>query len=243
MQNYDQDHFGGAAANDDLAQLAGIDSDCHVLDVCKKKEWDLQACVCGGEAGVDLADALSEELGLLTNGTKIENRRDKKVQQELIKQAGLRSIRQQAGKSFAEVRDFLEKESYPVVIKPVDSAGSDGVKICRSFEDAEEHVHHLLGMRMVNGPICEEVLCQEYLKGKEYVVDQVSRDGVHKTVMCWVYDKRPVNGADFVYFGDVPIDPKSPECQQMIPYARGVLDALGVRNGPSHGEIIMTGDG
>ena len=35
------------------------------------------------------------------------------------------------------------------------------------------------------------VLCQEFLKGKEYVIDQVSREGVHKTMMVWVYDKRP----------------------------------------------------
>ena len=34
LQNYDQDHYGGVAANDALAQLAGLDKTCHVLDVC-----------------------------------------------------------------------------------------------------------------------------------------------------------------------------------------------------------------
>ena len=34
LQNYDQDHYGGLAANDALAALAGIDASCHVLDVC-----------------------------------------------------------------------------------------------------------------------------------------------------------------------------------------------------------------
>lgn len=34
LQNYDQDHYGGVEANDALATLAGIDDDCHVLDVC-----------------------------------------------------------------------------------------------------------------------------------------------------------------------------------------------------------------
>jgi len=34
LQNYDQDHFGGTAANDALAALAGIDAGCLVLDVC-----------------------------------------------------------------------------------------------------------------------------------------------------------------------------------------------------------------
>ena len=50
-------------------------------------------------------------------------------------------------------------------------------------------------IQMVNGGECPSVLCQEFLRGKEYVVDHVSRDGVHKVVMVWVYDKRPCNGS------------------------------------------------
>ena len=97
------------------------------------------ACLAGGEAGVDFADALSERMNLRTNGTRIPNKRDKKIQQELIKDAGLRSVRQACGSKFEEVKEFLEKESFPVVLKPVESAGSDGVKLCHSFEEAEEH--------------------------------------------------------------------------------------------------------
>jgi len=212
-------------------------------DMCAKYHWTIAACVCGGEAGVDLADALSEQLGLLSNGTAVPNRRDKKVQQELAAAAGLRSVRQASGASLNEVQSFLETEPYPLIVKPLDSAGSDGVKLCRSMKEAQQHVTSLLGSEMVNGGYCDQVLCQEFLQGREYVVDHVSRDGVHKTVMVWVYDKRPVNGGDFVYFGDIPVDPESVEAQQLIPYTRAILDAIGVKNGPSHGEIIMTADG
>lgn len=34
LQAYDQDHYGGVAANDALAALATVDSSCHVLDLC-----------------------------------------------------------------------------------------------------------------------------------------------------------------------------------------------------------------
>lgn len=52
------------------------------------------------------------------------------------------------------------------------------------------------------------MLLQEYLQGVEYVVDTVSRNGVHKCVAIWRYDKREFNGAPFVYFGMqlLPID-------------------------------------
>lgn len=201
------------------------------------------ACLAGGEAGVDLADALSEHIKVRSNGTNIPNRRDKKVQQEIIRQHGLRSVRQAGGSEFADVKDFLETESYPVVLKPVESAGSDGVKLCHSFEEAEEHFRVLMSSQMVNGGDCPSVLCQEFLRGKEFVVDHVSRGGEHKTVMLWVYDKRPCHGSAFVYFGCVPVDSESLEAKILIPYVRGVLDALEFKNGPSHAEVMMTPDG
>jgi biotin carboxylase len=75
----------------------------------------------GGEAGVDLADALSEHMKIRTNGTNIANRRDKKVQQEIIRKHGLRSVRQAGGDKFSDVEEFLKTETYPVVLKPVES--------------------------------------------------------------------------------------------------------------------------
>eukprot|EP00966_Prymnesium_polylepis_P183038 4241233-Prymnesium_polylepis.1 len=38
----------------------------------------------------------------------------------------------------------------------------------------------------------------EYLAGDEYVIDTVSRDGVHKCVAIWKYIKFPLNGAQNV---------------------------------------------
>ncbi|KAL7527822.1 hypothetical protein ACHAXR_007267 [Thalassiosira sp. AJA248-18] len=207
--------------------------------------YTIAGCIAGGEAGVDMADLLSEKLGVLTNGAQgdFANRRDKEVQQDLVRKAGMRSVRQACGKTFEEVEEFLNTETFPVVLKPTDSAGSDGVKLCHTMEEAKEHFHHLLTVEAVNGGYNEQVLCQEFLRGKEYVIDHVSRDGVHKTMMVWVYDKRPRNGSQFVYFGMLPIDPKSEEAKVLIPYARGVLDALGMAHGPSHGEVIITKDG
>ena len=207
--------------------------------------YTIAGCLAGGEAGVDMADLLSEKLGVLSNGAQGDyaNRRDKKVQQDLVRQCGMRAVRQSCGEKFEDVEHFLRTEQYPVVLKPTDSAGSDGVKLCHSFEQAREHFHHLLTVEAVNGGYNTQVLCQEFLKGTEYVVDHVSRNGVHKTMMVWKYDKRPRNGSQFVYFGMLPIDPNSDEAKVLIPYTRGVLDALGMKHGPSHGEIIITDDG
>jgi len=203
------------------------------------------ALICAGEHGVQLADALGEHMGLRGNGTSVPQRRDKKIQQELVKARGLRSVRQAGGRDFdRDVKEFLLNEEYPVVVKPVESAGSDGVKLCYTYEEAKEHFNLLINSQMrVGNAKGAAVLCQEFLKGKEYVVDHVSFDGVHKTVMMWVYDKRKANGGDFVYYGLIPVDSESEEAKVLIPYMRGVLDALQIKNGPTHGEVILQADG
>jgi hypothetical protein len=123
------------------------------------EKYRVVACVAGGEAGVDFADALSEALGVRTNGTEIPNRRDKKLQQELIRKAGLRSVRQAGGTKFEEVESFLKREPFPVVLKPVESAGSDGVKLCYIMDEARDHFNVLMKSQMVNGGECPAVLC------------------------------------------------------------------------------------
>jgi hypothetical protein len=133
-------------------------------------QYKIVSCIAGGEAGVDSADILSERLLVRSNGAGgvFANRRDKKVQQELVRDAGLRSVRQAAGKELGtDVEEFLRKESYPVVLKPTDSAGSDGVKLCHDFVEARDHFEYLLTVEGVNGGFNTEVLCQEFLHGKE----------------------------------------------------------------------------
>jgi len=166
------------------------------IALLRKAAGDLTivAAIAGGEAGVDYADVLSEKLGLLTNGTQIPNRRDKKVQQELIAASGMRSVRQAGSDKFEDVEAFLKTESYPLVVKPTESAGSDGVKLCHSFEEAKDHFNLLMHKQLVNGGACPAVLCQEFLRGSEYIVDHVSREGVHKCMGVWVYERRAVNG-------------------------------------------------
>jgi biotin carboxylase len=164
----------------------------HRIREAATKSRKIAACMTGDEFRVEYADQLSEFMGLQSNGTHVPNRRNKKNQQELIKAAGLRSIRQAGGSSLMDVMDFLRAEEYPIVVKPNASAGTEGVKLCHTIQEATEHFAALKCMELQDGKQCIEVLCQEFLRGAEYVVDHVSRNGRHVTTAIWVYDKRPV---------------------------------------------------
>ena len=86
--------------------------------------------------------------------------------------------------------------------------------------------------------LCPRVAWQEFLRGDEYVVDTVSRSGVHKCVAIWKYDKRRYNKSPVVYFGMrlMPVEAE-PELKTMVEYIFGVLEALGIRNGAIHSEV------
>jgi hypothetical protein len=104
----------------------------------------LAACIVGGESGVTLADALSHELGVVSNGIFAGgDRRNKSVQQKAVKAAGLRAVREALGKEWHEVESFVDSETFPLVLKPVESVGSDGVMLCHSKQEAKDHFKSL----------------------------------------------------------------------------------------------------
>jgi len=81
------------------------------------------------------------------------------------------------------------------------------------------------------------VLMQEFVEGDEWVVDMVSRDGEHKALALWKYDKREANGAPFVYFSDEVRGAEGETEAKLIAYAAAALDALQWRWGPVHIEL------
>jgi len=200
--------------------------------------------IAGGESGVKIAENMGTLRSMRGNSTAdgFENRRDKKFQQEKVGEAGLRSVRGLQADTWPEVTSFCEKE-LPLIIKPVESCGSDGVKLCKTMEEAESHFNLLMTGQRKLGAQGAAVLCQEFLRGTEYVVDFVTRDGVHKCTFVWVYDKREANGGQFVYFGMIPVPIDDPVAQVLIDYTRGCIEALKIRNGATHNEIMMTKDG
>jgi biotin carboxylase len=129
------------------------------------------------------------------------------------------------------------------VLKPNQSAGTDNVHLCETAEQAVAAFHAVHGQINGLGQINDGVLVQECLQGTEYAVDGVSRDGVYKVLAVWEYDKRSVNGANFVYFGMTLRDPSDPKVRTVVEYAREVIKGLRIFQGPSHMEVICETQG
>ena len=218
--------------NEDLDEL---------VESLRRTHTDIVAVIPGAETGVELADMLSEKMGLRTNGTALsEARRNKFVMGETIKSAGLRAVHQLRASTWAEISTWITSwnpDPFKVIVKPLDSAGSDDVTLCLSIEDVQAAFGNIMGKVNGLGLVNRAVLVQEYLEGQEYVVDMVSRDGEHKVAAIWAYDRRAVNGAQFVCFGQRLLTMDDEHCIELVEYQKKVVTALGIKNGPTHGEV------
>jgi biotin carboxylase len=128
------------------------------------------AVIAGAETGVELADALSERMGLRTNGSALsEARRNKYVMGETIRAAGVRAVKQLKSSSWHEIEAYVTEwnpNPFKVIVKPVDSAGSDGVTLCHSISEIKQIFEYLIGRVNGLGATNSGVLVQEYLEGK-----------------------------------------------------------------------------
>lgn len=199
----------------------------------------------GTETGVELADYLSTALG--TAGNRWQSsalRRDKYRMQEALRNAGLRAIRQHVTDSLDEAISWAQQlDRWPVVVKPVDSAGADGVRFCHDVLELTEAFNNIYGKHNKLGLLNRQVLLQERLVGRQYIVNGVSIDGRHLITEMWSDDKKAVKNASLICEKEVLL-PWHGEVQEALKaYMLQALTALGIENGPSHSELMMTADG
>jgi len=218
----------------------------QTIEAIRSCNLPVLAILPGAETGVDLADKLAHRFGTRNNGIeKTTARRNKYVMQEVVRAAGVRAVKQSLATNESEVAAFFATLPAPVkcVIKPNESAGSDSIFLCDSLDEALHAFKSIAGHENSLGHTNRGALCQEFLKGPEFVIDGVSRDGMYKVAAIWEYDKRSINGANFVYFGMRLRSADGEREKALVAYAEQVVHALGIENGPSHMEVKLESDG
>ncbi|MGW5049850.1 ATP-grasp domain-containing protein [Actinokineospora sp. NPDC004072] len=202
------------------------------------------AVVAGSEVAVPLVDALAERFGLPGNGTGGSTaRRDKFRMIEAVRAAGLRCARQATATDPGAAASWADRAGYPVVVKPLDSASTQNVVVCNGPDRVRAAAAEILGATTMFGKQNQAVLVQTYLPGTEYIVDTVSRDGRRFVCGVWEYEKSTSGAGRPLYDRDVLMDPDAAPVPELVAYVDAALDALGIRHGPAHAEVIMTPDG
>jgi hypothetical protein len=162
---------------------------------------------------------------------------------ETIKAAGLRGARQLLATSAEELEAWHLEHGGRLVVKPLRSAGNDGIRFCDTPQDSAAAFRELLAVDNMFAQRNEGVVAQEYLYGGEFMVNTVSRDGRHHVTDIIATTRVSVNGVHDIS-NSVYLLPRRGDAQdRLVAYALRVLDALGVRHGPAHIELKLTPEG
>jgi ATP-grasp domain-containing protein len=228
---------------DDFAESIVHEGDLETT-VARLASHDPAFVVVGSEPGVPLSDALSERLGLPSNGTALSQaRRDKHAMATALRSAGLRAVEELKTADPAAAVDWArERDQWPVVVKPLDSAGTDGVSLCEEPAAVEAAFAAILGRPNALRGANQELLVQEMLRGTQLFCNSISWEGTHHISEIWQDNKRRIAG-NLVYDYE-ELHPRHGEKQDQVgPYVEAVLDALGIRFGPAHTEVMLTANG
>lgn len=241
------DAYAASYRPTDFSEILVFDGD---LDGLARRVAGLrpQCFLAGCESGVELAERLaSHVLPDQCNVPELADaRRDKSAMAATVAAAGLPIIPQLCTSDANQVRAWLERERLSgadLVIKPPKSASTDGVIKLPSGTDWRAVFDRQLGRTNQFGAVDDRLIVQKFITGTEYVVDTFSHDGKHALVDICAYRKVD-NGPHMAVYDTMRwLPPDHRAVPALAEYTFAVLDAVGVRFGSAHVEVMGTADG
>ncbi|MCA9781081.1 MAG: ATP-grasp domain-containing protein, partial [Candidatus Eremiobacteraeota bacterium] len=207
------------------------------------------AVIPGTESAVPLAEKLTEALTpeMANDPAKSLSRVHKAHMQRALVDSGVPAIETVNASSQAEVERWLEEKNLlnaPLILKPPISAGSDKVFHIPEGGDWRKAFHLITsGLSRLTQERNETAVVQEEAIGTEYAVGTVSAHGKHYLSHLIQYNKTTADDRktvfDHVEFMDFDEDVHG----ELWEYTKRVLDALGIRWGAAHNEVMLTQNG
>ena len=201
----------------------------------------------GGEYGVPLATCLASDLGLAGNPiNRLKEMTEKDAMHAALRDKGLRYIRGKLIYSEEEALAYYNELGVEdVVVKRTRGGGTAGVFLCHGKEEMLSAVKKSFDADAKNecgqGDIA--ILIQEQIHGTEYIVNTVSCNGKHRIVSAWEYDKIKMANGGNAYNHVMVIPRLRTGHSELCRYALKVVDAIGIKYGPVHGEFMIDDKG
>jgi hypothetical protein len=212
------------------------------------RELGPRCILAGCESGVELTDLVAPLVNpSLANVPELSAaRRHKGAMARAVEAAGLPTLRQICTADPGAVAAWIERDGLAgrdLVVKPPKSASTDSVVRVPAGEDWRQPFLAVLGATNRLGIVNDQVLVQEHAVGTELVVDTVSAGGRHSVTDICRYHKVDNGGHMAVYDSMEWMPYDRDRYGEVLDYAAGVLDAVGIRAGAGHIELMETPDG
>ena len=133
------------------------------------------------------------------------------------------------------VKNFQTK----FIVKPADNSGSRGVFLIDNFDRNLMLNAYKYSKEFSRGG---DVVVEEYMEGAEVSVETLSVDGVCNIIQ--ITDKLTTGAPHFVEMGhSQPTKHALSTVEKIKEVATNAVNAIGIKNGPSHTEIMITDEG
>jgi Biotin carboxylase len=222
----------------------------EVLSFVKRlaQHANIDAVIPGAEYYVPLTAKVATLLGKkgLNSATGLKVRR-KDLMRDALKNAGVLIPQYIKVSNVKELENAVHHIGFPCVIKPVDFAGSVGVKKVLDVIQARDAFNQIISQGPYdtawgNRKIEQIVLVEEYIKGKEYSIEGYIRDG--KVLIVSITEKFLSPEPDFVEVGHIiKSDTEKSLLKGINIYLDKVSKGLAIDTGPFHAELRISDKG
>jgi len=222
-------HVGSLADGDQVAAIA--------RDLARHA--DLHQIECLWEPYMVLAARLREELGLpgLTVAQTVPFR-DKERMKQLLDAAGLRTPWHAEARTVADVWAAAERVGYPLIVKPIDGAGSADTYRADSAGELDAILPMIRHVPVVS--------VEEFIDGEEFTYDTICADGQVLFENICQYDPRPLLTKMHEWISPITVALRDLDAPALAPGRElgvNVIAALGFRDGFTHMEWYRKADG
>lgn len=203
------------------------------------KGRQLDRIECLWEPGIMMAAELREYFGVAGLDTTQAHRfRDKEAMKIALDSAGIRTPRHVAVDSIAGCWEAVEQIGFPVILKPIDGAGSaDTYRV-----ESENELRTVLP-RLRHVPT---ISVEEFIDGEEYTFDTITVGGKIAYYNIAVYRPRPLIARSNEWISPQVIALRDVETEELaggVKMGHEVIDALGFDTGFTHMEWYRKSDG
>ena len=220
---------------DKFYPVSALDVDA-VRDLAKKESVDFLITVCADQV-LQVVAQISEELGLpcYINFETAENVSKKSYMKRIFEENGVPSSSHVAVETFEFNK--ISKLNFPLIVKPVDSFSSRGVKRVDSIEEAIVAFENAKSISRTKTAIIEE-----FVEGDELTVDVYVENGVANVLSISNLYKIGEDGKFVIHRSQNPADISDEIELQIKEAAQKIATAFGLVNTPMLIQLISTGE-
>lgn len=208
----------------------------QIMDVAR--EFMPDAVISGAcDTSVNMTAWLCDQLGLAGIGREAARRSTDKVEMlKAFEASGVAHPEYQVVRH-DDVSNFALKVPYPLITKPIDSAGGRGVNLVQD----EGELSRAVRMSSDAG-VSGDILVEEYLRGHEVSVEVIIADGTPHVLQ--ITDKYTSGAPNFYEVGhSQPAVLDSKMKDRIVELASAAVLSVGLKNSAAHVEMMITPSG